>query len=568
MQIKKLLYGMKQEINIGAGAGALPVFIDLLRLLETRALVQAGSGGGKSWLLRRLVEQCWGHVHIIIIDPEGEFVTLAEKFEVVIAGQGGDVPLSVESAAKLAQVVMKNSANIVCDIYDLPPDQRHQWVRNFVNGLINTPKEHWHKVIVVMDEAHLFAPEKGQGESLALGAISDLVSRGRKRGMCPILATQRLGKLNKNVAAELQNVIIGLTTIDIDRERAAQAMGISRTHKAGFFVKLRQFDPGEFFVSGPAFGRGEASVFKSGSVTTTHARDITKQPVLAQRAMKGAFADIVAEVSAAAMVVETEMPGALTDSDEAIAMANQTISNLREEVGRLQENLATARLAEDSFRAERFETRQLLEKALRWVERESVLDNPVVAEEPATVFFAPPPPKPTPISVPPAVRPVSAGGLGRCERTILTLLSRYGDRGCTYLQLTLLGGYGWNGSFRNCLGELRSQGLVQGANTETMTLTREGRHKIASGEGVIEVPSSGAEIWSLWMNKLDKCGRAIMTVLRNGGVLSGPVIARAAEYGWNGSFRNVLGALRTANLIVGKNMTGISLAPVLRSAVG
>jgi hypothetical protein len=558
--------GMKEEINIGTGAESSPILIDLQRLLETRALVQAGSGGGKSWLLRRLVEQCWGHVHIIIIDPEGEFVTLAEKFDVVIAGQDGDVPLSVESAAKLAQVVMKNSANIVCDIYDLPPDQRHQWVRNFVNGLVNTPKEHWHKVIVVMDEAHMFAPEKGQGESPALGAISDLVSRGRKRGMCPILATQRLGKLNKNVAAELQNVVIGLTTIDIDRERAAQAMGISRTHKAGFFVKIRQFDPGEFFVSGPAFGRGEASVFKSGPVTTTHARDTTRQCTPTQRVMKGAFAEIVAEVSAAALAEDVEVPGLLTDFHESVAVANQTISNLREEVGSLQGELATARLREGVENRDRLEIRKRLEETLSWIGRESVLDIPVVVSAPATLWG---PPVEVPVAAPTrAVRSVSTGGLGRCERTILTVLSRYGERGCTYLQLTLLSGYGWNGSFRNCLGELRSQGFVRGANMDTMTLTPDGKRKVSSGEGAIEVPNTGTDVWNLWMGKLDKCGVAIMNVVRDKDGLNGPTIAEIADYGWNGSFRNILGSLRTANLVVGKNMTGISLAPALRSAVG
>ncbi|MFX8199489.1 DUF87 domain-containing protein, partial [Acinetobacter baumannii] len=48
-----------------------PTLLDLERLLATRLLIQAGSGGGKSWLLRRLIEQAFGKVRLIVFDPEG-----------------------------------------------------------------------------------------------------------------------------------------------------------------------------------------------------------------------------------------------------------------------------------------------------------------------------------------------------------------------------------------------------------------------------------------------------------------------------------------------------------------
>jgi hypothetical protein len=46
---------------------------DLSVLIDTRLLMQASSGGGKSWALRRLLEQSHGKVQQIVIDPEGEF---------------------------------------------------------------------------------------------------------------------------------------------------------------------------------------------------------------------------------------------------------------------------------------------------------------------------------------------------------------------------------------------------------------------------------------------------------------------------------------------------------------
>lgn len=56
--------------------------VDLLKLVDTRMLVQANSGGGKSWLLRRLAEAADKQIQTIILDPEGEFVTLREVCDV------------------------------------------------------------------------------------------------------------------------------------------------------------------------------------------------------------------------------------------------------------------------------------------------------------------------------------------------------------------------------------------------------------------------------------------------------------------------------------------------------
>src|SRR5581483_633189 len=67
------------KIVIGQHAGK-DVRIDLDTLLRTRMLIQANSGKGKSFLLRRLAEQLFGKVQVIILDPEGEFATLREKF--------------------------------------------------------------------------------------------------------------------------------------------------------------------------------------------------------------------------------------------------------------------------------------------------------------------------------------------------------------------------------------------------------------------------------------------------------------------------------------------------------
>ena len=81
---------------------------DLDVLVDTRLLVQANSGGGKSWALRRLLEQTHGRVQHLVIDPEGEFATLRERFDYVLAArQGGDTAADPRAARLLAERLLE-----------------------------------------------------------------------------------------------------------------------------------------------------------------------------------------------------------------------------------------------------------------------------------------------------------------------------------------------------------------------------------------------------------------------------------------------------------------------------
>jgi DNA helicase HerA-like ATPase len=94
-------------INIG-------VPIDLQRLLETRALIQASSGGGKSYAIRKIAEEVSPLVQTIILDLEGDFITLREKFNfALVSNDGGDIPLNVKYAETLARKLMETSLNAI-----------------------------------------------------------------------------------------------------------------------------------------------------------------------------------------------------------------------------------------------------------------------------------------------------------------------------------------------------------------------------------------------------------------------------------------------------------------------
>lgn len=266
---------MKRYVDLGVYIESGKTFRgDLEIILRSNVLVQANSGGGKSYLLRRMIEQSFKRVPQIIIDPEGEFSTLRSHFDVVLVGKGGDTPADIRSAKLLAHRLLELGTSAVIDLFEMSKTQRPVWVAAFLAALIDAPKKLWRDFLIYVDEAHEFAPEPGHGtesrdEKLCRHALIDLAAKGRKRGYGVVAATQRLGKLSKDFAAELKNVLIGQTFIDIDRERAAGNLGVSKTNKPAFFKDVMKLEPGSFFAFGRAFIL-EPTLVTIGDVQTEH----------------------------------------------------------------------------------------------------------------------------------------------------------------------------------------------------------------------------------------------------------------------------------------------------------
>ncbi|MFG1351647.1 ATP-binding protein [Xanthobacter autotrophicus] len=242
----------KVSIDLGTRAGGDTAVLDLEELLATRLLVQGNSGSGKSHLLRRLLEQSAPWVQQAIIDPEGDFVTLADRYgHVVVDAQRGEADLQ-----RIAARVRQHRVSVVLNLEGLDAEQQMRAAAAFLGGLFDADRDVWYPVLVVVDEAQLFAPAAAgdvsdEARKVSLGAMTNLMSRGRKRGLAGVIATQRLAKLAKNVAAEASNFLMGRTFLDIDMARAADLLGMERRQAEMF----RDLQSGHFIALGPALAR-------------------------------------------------------------------------------------------------------------------------------------------------------------------------------------------------------------------------------------------------------------------------------------------------------------------------
>lgn len=562
------------NINIG-------IQIDLQKLLDSRLLIQAGSGGGKSYAVRKTVEAVAhaGSVQQIIIDPEGEFVTLREKFDFALIGKDGDIPLSLKYAEALAHKLLETGVSAIIDLYELKHHERILFVKRFLDAVINAPKELWHECLIYIDEAHIFCPESSKSESMS--AVIDLCTRGRKRGFAAVLATQRLSKLHKDAAAECLNKMIGRTGLDIDRKRAAEELGMTSKVDA---LSLRDLTPGQFYAFGPAISN-EVRKFTVAKVATTHmesGRRLANKP-----ATPKAIAKILEKLSG----IPEEAEKDLTTKQQLQA----EVTRLRGELTRVSKGTPMSKVNPNE-----------LKEASRLARQEAVLEyKPLIKEYEEKIRLAssqiakflgvikkinelssggqvqlPPLPQ---TKLPALDRkdeiretrfiqndskpPISAEGnrpLGRCAREILRFLATYPEREWSKAQVGIATGYSpGSGGFNNALSELNSAQLIERSNTN-LRVNAGAFDRIQAIIGPIE--SKKYDIFT-FKEKLGKCEREIYEVL-----LEHPHDRHSKEslasktpsnYSpGSGGFNNALGRLTTLELITRNNGT-IMLNPEL-----
>ncbi len=504
---------MKQHfVTIGHTLeGKSPIKLDVLRLAETRLLVQASSGGGKSYTLRRILEATHGKVQHLVLDPEGEFSSLRKAFDYVYVAKGEKTEPDPRTAGTLAQSLLKLGVSAIIDIYELHPRERRKFVRYFLESLVDSPKALWHPTLVVLDEAHEYAPE--QSESEALDAVIALASKGRKRDFACVLATQRPAKLNKDVAAECQNKLIGLANLDIDRKRAGDELGFRGKEE---FLQLRDLDPGEIFALGPAFRIGDERVREPVKMTvdpviTPHGRTARRW-----RPTRAATSKQVKAALSALAELPKQAEQELKDKESMIARIRELEREARElrkgqpksdpdalkrsfeegrqavmkEVHKMSREMRTLK---NQFITKLKELGLLVEKMPDGVDQKADLAKQFVHTNP--------PPKPLP---PAPVRTnirmqMHADGdgplLGKSERLILKFLALRPDRGFSAAQVGAMTGFKHSGgAFNTYLSRLRTAGLITGGRDGLRCVDSERAAKLL-GDEYAAPERAGLEDW-------------------------------------------------------------------------
>jgi hypothetical protein len=424
--------------------------------------------------------------------------------------------------------------------------------------------------LVILDEAHIYCPERGSGDAESTEAVISLMSQGRKRGFAGIIATQRLSKLHKDAAAEANNVIIGRTWLDADQVRAGDALGLSKVDR----LKLRDVGQGEFHAFGPAFGRPGILHFRSDRVRTTHPRPGQRHLLTApapSRAIRGVlakFADLPQEAEdeirgldeARQRIAALERQIKSVNGASGVQRIDQTTVNRAVTAAVERERIGWQRKTEQGkarFRrlvAALASTEQSLGKVkelLEEIEREWLASQ--------SVDTAPG----SPLNQRSEQSAKSASGhvaliedskgeikLAAGERRILTALAQY-PAGRSKVQVAVLTGCAaTGGGFNNYLGALRSHGLIEG-DGDNLRVSESGIRALGSWEPL----PTGAALIDYWRSRLGKAERLILEALTQvypNALTKDELAVNAGYEPSRGGFNNALSRLRTLELAQGR----------------
>ncbi|MDK2915719.1 MAG: hypothetical protein PWR25_276 [Euryarchaeota archaeon] len=228
------------EIVIGK-AGDRDVAVDAQELVTGRTCIIAQSGAGKSWSIAVICEQLLqARVGFCLIDTEGEYSSLRDRFHLLWIGSGDDCDVDIERA-NIRDLMQNAICSRTAVIYDVSETDMQAKVSLLADVLYDLESGLKKPFLLIVEEADKFIPQSGD----SIKKIEEISRRGRKRGLGLLVATQRPSLVTKNVLSQCNNQIIGKLSIEND----LKAVGLFFSSRKEV-AELAELEPGEFFVMG------------------------------------------------------------------------------------------------------------------------------------------------------------------------------------------------------------------------------------------------------------------------------------------------------------------------------
>lgn len=545
--------------------------------------ILARRGAGKTYTASVLVEEVIrAHLPVVVLDPTGAWWGLRSSTDgekpglpvVIFGGEHGDVPLEATAGKVIADVVIEHPGAYVIDLSGLESKAaEHRFAADFLERLYRAKATHRDPLLVVVDEADGFAPQRpGPEQTRTLGALEAIVRRGRIRGLGVVLVTQRAAVLSKNVLTQIEVLVAMQTTGPQDRAAIDDWIKGNGTpeERAEVLGSLASLEQGEAWVWSPSWLRQLVRI----RIRTRRTFDSSKTPEAGQQRVEPrAFAKVnleqlgeriraTAETAKAndpaelrRRIAELERSASTRQAPEPIIervevpVLNGQIDKLEAIVGDLRTigqgmvvaGTGLAGVADSIIaaigRVTATPQRGQAERAPRGVPAQPASDR----GEPAVATLAPAAPRraPAPVDGP--------ASLGKPERAILTALAAF-PIALTREQLAFLAGYHPRSKgFVNALGAMRSSGLIEAGFPATMT--EAGRALVPDQRVRPE------ELVILWVSRLGRAERAILERLVNQYPAAADRDELAREAGFehvrSKGFVNALGRLRSLGLVQG-----------------
>ncbi len=559
---------------------ATDLLLPIEAVTETFGIL-AKRGAGKTYTANVLAEEMvTAGAQVVILDPLDAWWGLRSSADgkadglpvYVFGGDHGDLPLEAGAGELLADTVVDHGVSVILSLRHLSKTKQRQFVTAFCERLYRRKGEPEHRtpLHVFVDEADAFVPQRVMSDvARTVGAIDDIVRRGRSAGLGVTLISQRAAVVNKDVLTQCE-VLIALRTISPQDRKALDAWveaHDAHDQRGAFMDSLAALEIGEAWVWSP----GWLDIFQRVRIRRRRTFDSSSTPKAGEKALTPATRKEVDLDALRGRMAETIERQQATDpkllqkrirelekqlAEQPAAQVEKVVERIEVPVLRDEDRQRLHTFAE-SIRSTSVELGAAVAELVKLVERVSQELAAVTGQRPAS-----PPERQAPTARPPqareprpAPRAASAEGatLTKAERALLSVLVTF-DQGRSRQQLSILSGYSIkSSSFANALGSLRSGGLVEGR--DPIVATSAGHAAIPDPEAM---PRPGPELLNYWCGKLTKAERTMLEALANAyphALTKDELSARTGYSSTSSSFANALGKLRALELAEGYGET-------------
>ncbi len=218
-----------------------PFQVDADAVATGRTCVLGASGSGKSYTVGVLCEElCRNKVPFVLVDVEGEYFGLKEKYEAVWIGD--DEQCDLKWGEFDVQELASKAPDIPPLIVDLSEvDNPREKVASLLSRIYREISRRRTPYLVILEEADKFVPQIGD----RLQIFDEIARRGRKRGLGLIICTQRPSLVDKNILSQCGNQLIGKLVINNDLQAVSQFFP-----ERGLPEQLTTLARGEFYAIG------------------------------------------------------------------------------------------------------------------------------------------------------------------------------------------------------------------------------------------------------------------------------------------------------------------------------
>lgn len=162
-------------------------------------------GSGKTNTSAVILEEMLNHKYpMTIVDIDGEYWGLKEKYELLVVGnsENVDIKVGIEHARQIAEMSISKNIPVILDMSGFLKEETYEFLLDYMDeiwklgGKIRSPYE------IILEEAHEWIPQGNKNDLKEV--LTRIALRGRKRGLGIIILSQRSAKVEKDILTQAE----------------------------------------------------------------------------------------------------------------------------------------------------------------------------------------------------------------------------------------------------------------------------------------------------------------------------------------------------------------------------